>query len=346
VPQGWKDYSQVSLNLTWDLDFFGKNRASAKAAKADAATAAAEAADARLVLSTGIAAAYADLARLYAEFDACADALRVRTETTELIRDRRSRGLDSDGALSRALSGQESAQADLAALNEEIALRRNQIAALLGAGPDRGLEIARPSHLKVGAFGLPPNLPLQLIGRRPDILAARRRAEAAARRVGAARAAFYPDINLTPTIGLQALGIGNLVRSGADFGSVGPAVDLPIFEGGRLRGQLRQTEAAYEAAVAQYDGALAEALREVADAAVSERALTTRLDRSRAAETYAARAFKSATDRYRGGLATYLDVLTAEDALIVSRRAVAGLETRAFTLDVSLIRALGGGFKS
>jgi len=346
TPNGWKDYSQVNLNLNWDLDFWGRNRAASKAAQLDAAARAGEQADARLALSTAIASAYGDLARLYAERDASADALEVRRKTTDLIHDRLLRGLETDGAFSRALSSQATAEADLADVNEEIALRRNQIAALMGAGPDRGLTIRRPPALNGRTFGLPKNLPLALIARRPDVLASRRRVEAAASRVGAARASFFPDINLSPSIGLQALGIGNLVRSGSDFGSVGPAVDLPIFEGGRLRGQLRQAEAEYDLAVSQYDGALTEALREVADAAASERALSERLSQSALAEAYAQEAFISATNRYRGGLATYLDVLTAEDALITSRRTVASLRTRGFSLDISLTRALGGGFTS
>ena len=98
--------------------------------------------------------------------------------------------------------------------------------------------------------------------------------------------------------------------------------------------------------MAQDDSALSEALREVADAATSERALATRLDRSRSAERSATAGWKTAENRYKGGLATYLDVLTAEDSLIASRRAVAALESRAFALDISLTRALGGGFQS
>jgi outer membrane protein TolC len=170
--------------------------------------------------------------------------------------------------------------------------------------------------------------------------------EAASSRIKEARAAFYPNINLSVTAGVQALGVGNIVKAGSDFGTAGPAVDLPIFDGGRLRAKYRASEADYQTAVAQYDGALTEALRQVADAASSERALSARLAKSRSAERSAAAAWRSAHNRYKGGLATYLDVLTAEDALITSRRAVAALETRAFALDISLTRALGGGFQS
>lgn len=345
-PRGWPDYGQGALSLDWDLDFWGKNRAALAAARSEAEAAAAEAAAARLAVSAGIAGAYADLAGLYAEQDAAADAVRVRGRTLELIAGRKSQGLENDGAVERARSALASAQSELAALAESLALTRNRIAVLLGAGPDRGLSIERPAAAASSAFGLPANLPAELIGRRPDIIAARLRAEAAASRIRQARAAFYPNVNLAGLIGLQALGIDNVFKSGSTFGTVGPAISLPIFDGGRLRGQYRAAEADYAIAVAQYDGTLAQSLREVADAAASERALGERLRRAQEAGRAANAAWTVANNRYRGGLATYLDVLVAEDALIAARRAVASLQTRAFALDVALIRALGGGFRS
>ena len=346
APRGWPDYGQGSLNLNWDLDFFGRNRAALAAARGDAAAAGAEAASARLAVSAGIAAAYADLADHYAQRDAADGALKVRRQTLELIEGRRAAQLENEGAVARARSAAASAEGELAALDETIALDRNRIAALLGQGPDRGLTIARPADMAHAAFGLPANLPANLIGRRPDVIAARLRTEAAAARIKQARAAFYPDVNLSASIGLQAMGIGSLFKTGSDFGSVGPALTLPIFEGGKLRGQLHGAEADYEEAVAQYDGTLTQALRDVADAAASQRALDTRLAAAQAAEQAAETAWIVAGNRYRGGLATYLDVLTAEDSLISARRTVASLQTHAFALDVALVRALGGGFRS
>ena len=346
VPRGVKNYSQAYLDLSWNIDFWGRTRAAIRTARLDAAAAAAEAADTRLVLSTGIASAYADLARLNAELDSAEDAVDVRERTADLMRGRFAKGLEDNGAVERAESGLSSAQADVAELTENINLTRTRIAVLIGAGPDRGLAIRRPTIPAVRSFGLPANLPLHLVGRRPDIIVAREHARAAASRIGEAKAAFYPDINLSAQIGLEALGIGNLVKSGSDYGTAGPAVSLPIFDGGQLAGRYRAAEADYRIAVAQYDSALSEALREVADAATSERALATRLDRSRSAERSATAGWKTAENRYKGGLATYLDVLTAEYSLIASRRAVAALESRAFALDISLTRALGGGFQS
>jgi NodT family efflux transporter outer membrane factor (OMF) lipoprotein len=346
APHGWKDYSQAALDLSWDVDFWGKTRAAARAAHQDAEAQAAEAADTRLVLSTQIAGAYANLAQLHAELDAANDAVEVRRRTAELTGGRFQKGLENNGAVERAQSGLATARADVANLNEQIALAKTQIALLIGAGPDRALSITRPAPVTKAGFGLPPHLPLDLIARRPDVIAARDRALAAASRIKAAKGAFYPDLNLSADIGFQALGIGNLFKSGADYGTAGPAVSLPIFDGGNLTGAYRGAEADYRIAVAQYDSALDQALSEVSRAAISERALATRLDETRQAEGFAEAAYRTANNRYKGGLATYLDVLTAEDSLITSRRAVADLETRAFALNISLTRALGGGFQS
>ena len=344
VPQGYNDYAQVGLDFSWELDFWGKNRAAVAAATSEAKAAQADAAQARLMLATSVAAAYADLARLYAERDVAERSVALRQETLTLVSDRVTNGLDTRGELRQAEAGPSNARAELAAIDEEIAQTRNGLAALLGAGPDRGLTIARPSVGALKPFGLPANLAADLIGRRPDIVAAKWRAEASQKRIGQAKAAFYPNINLAASFGAQALHFDKLFDSGSDVGSVGPAVSLPIFEGGRLRANLQAAEADRDGAVAAYDGAVTQALRDVADVAASERALNTRLAESRAALAANEDGFRIATLRYKGGLSTYQNVLIAELAVLAQRRVVADLESRALTLDVALVRALGGGF--
>jgi len=344
APKGWQQTGTGSLGLNWDIDLWGKNRASLAAARADQRAAGAEAAQARLAVSTGIAAAYADLADLYAEHDAAVEALKVRTQTLALMTQRQGQGLENAGAVARERSKRDTAQGDLDALDEQLTLARHRIAALMGAGPDRGLTIARPAAGALTSAGLPADIPAQLLGRRPDVVAARATAEAAADRIRVAHAAFYPDINLSGLIGLQSLGLANLFKSGSDYGSVGPAISLPIFDGGRLRARKDSAEARYAEAVAQYDGTLVAALHDIADAVTSRSQLTRRLADAQAAQDAARAAWDVANNRYRGGLATALDVLDAEDILITARRTTADLQARAFTLDVALVRALGGGF--
>ncbi len=345
-PQGWNDTGNASLGLSLDLDFWGKNRAALAAAKKDADAAAADAAAARLTVSTGIAQAYADLSAQYADRDWAADAVTSRSKTTELMAERNRLGLENTGAVEQARSAEASARADLASIDESIGLTRNQIAALMGAGPDRGLAIARPTLRTDVAFGLPANLSANLLGRRPDIIAARLRTESATSRIKQAKASFYPNINLSALIGFQALGVGNLFKSGSAMGSAGPAISLPIFDGGQLRSQYRGAEADYADAVATYDGVVAGALQDVANAATSTRALGDRLDKAQQAAVSARAAWTVANNRYKGGLGTYLDVLTAQDQMITADRAVASLTARSITLRFALIRALGGGFQS
>lgn len=344
VPHGWKDIGLVGAGLDWQIDFFGKNRALLAAATSEAEAARAEEAQARLALSTAVAATYADLAQLYADRDAAEEALRVRSDSERLISARCAQGLETKAALERAHAGRARAEAELAALDESIGLTRNGIAALLGQGPDRGRQITRPAPGAIRAFGLPANLEAELIGRRPDVAAARLSAEAAAKRIKVAKADFYPNVNLMAFIGVQSLGLNMLTKAGSSLGGVGPAITLPIFDSGRLQGKYRGARAEYDEAVASYDQTLAKALQEVADSAVSARALDARLAKSREALASSTKAYDMARARYSQGLGTYLDVLTAEDDLIANRRAVADLETRAFTLDVALVHALGGGF--
>ncbi|TWB11590.1 NodT family efflux transporter outer membrane factor (OMF) lipoprotein [Nitrospirillum amazonense] len=346
VPKGYHEVPRATLDLSYDFDFWGKNRASLAAATSDAEAARAEVAQARLTLSAGIAAAYADLAQQVADRAAAAEAVDVRVRSTNLVRQRRENGLETLGAVRQAEAREAAARGDLAAQDEAIALTRNRLAALMGAGPDRGLSIQPPAGASLKAFGLPANLAADLLGRRPDVVAARLTVEAAAKRIAVAKAAFYPNVNLAAYFGVQTLGLNALTKSGATIGSVGPAVSLPLFEGGALAAQYRGARADYDAAVADYDGTVAKALQDVADAAASARALETRLTHARDALAAATDAHRIATARYEGKLSTYLDVLTAEDTLITDRRALADLQARAFTLDIALIRALGGGYQA
>ena len=344
-PNGGNDLSRGSLNFDYEIDFWGKNHALLAAATSTAEAARADAAAARLALSTAIASSYADLAQLYGDRDAGVDALRVRSDTASLLEERQSQGLENQGAVKSADAARAAAEAQLASVNESIALTKNRIAALMGAGPDRGLSIARPA-LSIKAFGLPRNVQADLLGRRPDVAAARLRAEAAARGIDAAKADFYPNVNLSAALGINTFALNSLGRSTSEYAAFGPAVSLPIFSGGRIEGAYREARAEYDASVAVYNSTLDQALRDVADAATSSRALGERLATSRDALMASEDAYRIVQNRYLGGLATYLEVLSAEDSLIANRRAVTDLETRAFALDVALIRALGGGYQS
>lgn len=346
LPSEWSNTASVSAKLDYQLDFFGRNRAAVAAAASRAQAAEAEAASARLQLSTAVAGTYAELARLTANRSSARDAVRVREDSFKLVSARTTRGLENQSQSRQSESELARARADLIAVEGSLARTRNALAALLGKGPDRGLTIEAPASAQLSPPGLPANLGLDLVGRRPDLAAARLRAEAAAKRIEMARADFYPNVNLTAVVGLQTLGLSQLGGGDLTFAQMGPAISLPIFSGGRIEGAYRSARAEYDEAVAQYDQTLSTALREVADAITDRRTLEGQLEQSRAALTASEAAYRLARLRYEGGLSNYITVLTIENGLIAQRQMVGDLEARAFAVDVAMIRALGGGYVS
>ncbi|MEA3391246.1 MAG: TolC family protein, partial [Pseudomonadota bacterium] len=351
----------VALDLGFDLDLWGRNRAALAAATSEARAAEIDMQQARLALTTGIASAYADLARLYEEAEIAQRTLDIRFASQKLVADRRQNGLETRGSVRQADATVASARAQLAGARMAIELRQHQLAALVGAGPDRGLSIARPHIGQLAPLGLPADVTTNLVARRPDIAAALARTEAAAKRIKVARADFFPAIRLSALVGVQSLGyntvfnsgsatgssqsfLSNLFEKDAIFGTVGPAISLPIFHGGALQGQYRGARATYDEAVASYDRTVLDAYQEVADAVTTRRTLDQRLADARAAVAASEDAYQVAQKRYKGGLSTFLDVLTVEDQLLAARQSLAGLEASAFSTDVALIRALGGGF--
>ncbi len=345
TPSGWNDYGRVSLDFRWELDFWGKNRAALAAATSQLEAGRAELAQTRLLLAAGIAANYAELSRLHANRDTAAQAVEIRQKTANLFAQRFANGLETRGSQRDADARRAMAEGALLAVDEQIALQRNRLAALLGAGPDRGLEIAPPRLKLERGFGLPSELAVNLLGRRPDVVAARLQAQAQASRIDQKKAEFYPNINLSAFVGVQSLGLDMLSKSGSGIGSVGPAISLPIFSGGRLQGQLRGAHAGYAETVANYNATVAHALQEVADNAVSQKALGQRLLKAQEAVDAATEAHRVARNRYEGGLANFLEVLSAEDSLLNGLNAQTNLSAAALTLDIGLQRALGGGYQ-
>lgn len=345
TPQGWYSYGQATLNFNWEIDFWGKNRAALAAAVAESQVRSAEVAQARLILTTSIARSYADLARLIADRATAEKALDIRNKTWVLFAERQKQGLENMGAVSQAEGKKSLAENDLVQIDVRITETRNRIAALVGAGPDRGQQIKPPNNLIQANYALPPDLGINLVGRRPDIVATRWQAESSQSRIEQRKAAFYPNVNVIAFIGAQSLGINKLVESGSYMSNAGPAIYLPLFLGGKLRADLKVARAEYDENVANYEKTLIQALNEVADVAAGLKQLQKQVrlaDQSVAAQS---RGLTVAANRYKGGLANYLDVLVAEDELLTSWRVQTDVRTRAFILDVALTKALGGGYQ-
>ncbi|MCK0533050.1 efflux transporter outer membrane subunit [Sphingobium agri] len=362
VPKGWLGTGQVALDLNFDLDLWGRNRAALAAATSETEAARFDAQQARLALTTGIGDAYADLARLFDQRAIQERALAIRSASQKLVADRQRNGLETKGSVRQADATVSAARAALAGIDQSIAVRRHQIAALIGAGPDRGLAITQPRLAALTGLGLPADVTTNLVARRPDVAAALARTEAAAKRIKVARADFFPAIRLSALVGVQSLGynssftdpsqsgprsfVDKLFSKDSLFGTVGPAISLPIFHGGELSGRYRGARATFDEAVANYDRTVLGAYRDVADAVTGRRLLEQRLTEARAALAASEEAYAIAQKRYRGGLFTFLDVLNVEDQLLSARQSVAELEALTFSTDIALIRALGGGFAS
>ncbi|CAM3121681.1 efflux transporter outer membrane subunit [Asticcacaulis taihuensis] len=348
IPQGYTDYGQTTLSFNWELDFWGRNRAAIAAASSNEQAAEADAAQARLVLSTAIATAYVDLDRLYQERDLAERAVGIRSDSARLVQDKLNNGVSNKAQDAQAQAGVFAARADLAALDEQIDLNRHLIAMLTGASPDFANTLERPAlSLDTQAFGnVPTQINLDLIGRRPDIIAARWRAEAASAHIKQAHAAFYPNINIAAFAGFQSLGLDKLFSSGSDIGQVGPALSLPLFDGGALKANLKSAESEHALAIASYNQDVLQAMQQVADTLTSQKALQARLDNSEQALAAYEEAYRLSKLRYDGGLSDYTSLLVAEQSLISQRRTVADLKSRAMTLDVALIKSLGGAYNT
>jgi NodT family efflux transporter outer membrane factor (OMF) lipoprotein len=337
---------QLQVGASYELDLWGKNRAAYEAAVGEASAAQVDAHAARLTLAVNVALAYVQLERAYLQLDVAEKSLKQRDQVFSLTRQRYEAGIDSRLAVKQAEAALPATREQIAQLQETIGLLRNQLAALLGQGPDRGAAIERPSAAASGgsSVALPAALPAELLGRRPDIVAQRWRVEAAARQIEVARAQFYPNVSLTAFAGLQSISLSGFLDSGNRTFGIGPAISLPIFDSGRLRGNLAATDAGYDAAVEQYNQTLVDALREVADQLTSFASLKEQLAQQTEAQATAQEAYDLALLRFREGVGNYLEVLSAETQLLQQQSLEADLKTRGLTLSINLVRALGGGF--
>jgi NodT family efflux transporter outer membrane factor (OMF) lipoprotein len=339
----YKGVILLTMNFKYDPDFWGARRAKWEAAVGQARAAEVDAQAARLTLASNIASTYVVFAQAHAAHDVAVAEKARAAHLLALGRQRVKAGLDSQLPLRQAEAGVAAAQQQAEAAEQQIDATRNALAALLGKGPDRALSIAKPAVLTTSAPGVPSVVPSELLGHRPDVVAARWRVEAAGHGIAASKAAFYPTVNLAAMVGLASGGLSDLFGTGALLLQGGPAISLPIFDGGGLRNQLAKSDADYDLAVAAYNQSLVTGLREVADALQAARALDAQIASASAASTAAAAAWQLAQSRYHAGLGTQLDVLAAQQPLLQLDQQLAALRAQRLTAVIDLDRALGGG---
>lgn len=340
----WQTENKGLLTASYDLDLWGKNREALKAAVSQVEASQADAEVVKLTLNTSIARTYNQFARLYALRDIAQDEVTRREQIDRITAGRIATGLDTEVERKTAQANLATSRANLAALDGSILTTRYQLAALLGEGPDRGLSIERPT-LGVGdEVRLPDNLPADLVSRRPDIVAARWRVDALTHEVKEAKAEFYPDINLSAAMGLDAFGFGRFLTAASRAGSAGAAIHLPIFDGGELRAQLKGRYAEFDYAVAGYNQTLITALTDVATQLAQIRSSDVQLGDAQAAQRAAREADDLAITQYKAGLTNQLTVLNADMNALQADQAVANLLMNRRDQQIALASALGGGY--
>ncbi len=305
---------------------------------------------ARQALAQQIARAYVELDRLYQERDDLSEIKTGSDMRVQLVQARLDHNLDDMDTLLRSQDDQAQVAQRLAATSGAIRIQQNLLAALVGAGPDRGLSITRPQLAPVGVDTLPDDIQLNLLGRRPDVQAARLHVEAASDQIKYNKADFYPNLKLNAYFGLQALGkdglgLSELTAKNSDIGSIGPAISLPLFNGGSLRAAYRSSEADYDSAVATYDQTLTTALHEVADAAANTQSTADQLKAAQLRADTAQKTYDLSKARFGKGIGTKVDVLQAHSSLIAAGLELTNLKAQAYNDRIRFVAALGGGFQ-
>ncbi|MXN77088.1 efflux transporter outer membrane subunit [Burkholderia sp. 4701] len=336
--------SSVFVGLTYQLDLWGRNKAATQSLMSLRDAARVEAEQVRLTLSTAIVTVYCRLDEAYAARDLLQQKQTISERVTTVLRERTARGLDNAYDASDASIRRSRLLAQIALNDEQIKLAQLQLGVLSGRGPERGLALQRPRVGKLGDAALPARLPADLLGRRPDIVAARLRVEAAYASADATRAEFYPDVNLVALGGVFALAPASLFKRDALAGSVGPAVSLPIFDRGRLKAKLGADVAQADVAIGLYNKAVDDALGQVAQLVTSLQTAQTLVAQQQDAVNAAQKIVRIAADRHRRGVLMQKDVDVADLTLIDERAQLIGTLGRQRTLRVALIGALGGGF--
>lgn len=333
--------ANIQAGLSYEFDFFGKHEAALQAALGQRRAAEADAAAARLSVSNAVTKAYVALARSQAQSRLLEQQKTLRDQSLSLVRQRSAAGLDNGQDLRVAEAPLPDIQRQQVVLGEQQTLLRHQIAALTGQGPSATatLNAALPRVLD---WQQEPHL--DLLGRRPDLAAARARVEASAQDVRAARTQFYPSVSLTAFVGLNSIGLDELFKSGSRQYGAGPALHLPIFDSGRLRANLRGSAAEQDAAIASYNAAVLDAVRDASDQVATLQSLRQQQQQQDALAANADSQFALADQRHRAGLTGRIAVLNAHQSQLLQQRAQIDLHAQTVDAQINLMRALGGGY--
>ena len=331
--------------LRYHLDLWGQDEAALQAAIGKAHATETEMEDAQLLLTATIAKAFVDFNILAIQQNIRQQIVSSRTKLKAIAQSRLSNGLSSDEPLFKAEKALLRAQDQNTALLSRINRQKNLLAVLASKGPDWGETIVADLKFETIRPEIPQSLPLQILSHRPDVQAAKMRAQAAADDIKVAQTAFYPDVNLVAFSGLHSVSISDVLLQGSSLAyAVGPSIDFPLFEGGRLRAQLSHQEAVYDEAVQKYNAAVLRAVQEVADAIEQAQEITSRLEEHQEILSSQRKTTQVAEALYREGLSNRIGSLEAAVEEREQASVLAALQGESSKTLIQFYTALGGGY--
>jgi len=339
---------RAQASVSYEVDLFGRVANTVNAAQADTQQSEALFRSVQLALQADVAQNYFNLRELDGELQVFDRTVTLREEALKLVQRRFDEGEVSELDVAQAKSELATARSDSMTVQRLRASSEHSLAVLLGKAPAQFSMAANP--LKPVTLRVPPGLPSSLLERRPDIAAAERAMAAANARIGVAKAAFFPSLTLTGSGGFESATLGDLFKWSSRTFLLGPfagtALNIPIFDGGRRKGNLANARAIYEEDVASYRQQVLVAFREVEDNLSDLRILEDQTATQDDAVKASVRAAQLSRTQYTEGAVNYLDVIDAERTVLQTQRASVQLRGTQAVSTVNLIRALGGGYRA
>jgi multidrug efflux system outer membrane protein len=344
LPALERDRHQGFMTLNYELDLWGKVRRGVEAARARQNASIEEAAARRLIIAAEVARTCFLAASLDAQRSILRETITLRQEALKLQQSRIQGGLANEMDVARAQTELALAQNDLTSVERQRGNAFNTLAVLCGCAP---ADLHLPNTLSLPSVPrIESGLPSTLLRRRPDLRAAEHSLREANSRIGIATADFFPSFRLIGSGGIESIGAEDFLNWKNKAGNLGPQLTVPIFQGGRLRANLRAAQARYQESVANFRQSVLTALQEVENATVDLNAYTRQRTQVGNAMAAAIETSRLARLRYDKGLASYFEVVDADRTVLSTRLLQAQIDGQRLTASVQLIRALGGGWTS
>jgi NodT family efflux transporter outer membrane factor (OMF) lipoprotein len=347
-PTGAQGYGYglftLPIDVSWDADFWGRIRHTVATAREQYQASAADLENVKLELQSELAVDYFEAHSLDAQKRLLDDTVAAYQKALQLTQNRYEGGVASKAEVAQAQTQLDQTQAQDMDLESARAAFEHAIAVLVGKTPEEFKLPVAPLQMQPPA--VPIGLPSQLLERRPDIASSERQVAAANEQIGIAQAAYWPDLVISASGGLQSGSIVNWFTWPSRFWSVGPQLLETIYDAGRRRAQVANALAGYDISVANYRQSALTAFQEVEDNLATLRVLEQESAKQHEASVAAENSLQLSLNRYKGGLVTYLEVITAQNIALTNERTEVDIQRRRMDATVELIKALGGGWNT